>query len=165
MNVFLWAWDPSDARFFLEAAQRGRRMKSATAGIAMALLLAGCSNANFSSQHIQHDKHYGQGAFGPGPLNFEHMKHETYDPRLTNIGTSYRDASVPHRTLADDAAQVEGIVESQGFRSGAAIVNGGDVYVKAYPPPSWSKEQTSKRMEKLKRAFEAEIPRYQVHVR
>ncbi len=143
--------------------QRGKDMKVAKTGIIALLCLAGCSSGNMGATSQDHD--YGKGAFGPGPLNFEHMKNESFDPEMTNTGASYKDPSVKHRTLEDDARQVEAIVQKHGFRSGAAFVNGGHIYVKAHPDEKWSKSEIKTERSDLQKALKAEIPRYDVHLR
>ncbi|WZY00141.1 hypothetical protein NSQ26_12760 [Bacillus sp. FSL W7-1360] len=57
--------------------------------LAAVIGLSGCVT-QADADRINHDRLTGQGAFGPGPLNFEHMKDEWHDPRLTNTGTSYK---------------------------------------------------------------------------
>ncbi|GAF12781.1 hypothetical protein JCM19046_1283 [Bacillus sp. JCM 19046] len=140
-------------------------MRVIKVGLVALFVLTGCSTDGMDANSI-HQKHdYGMGAFGPGPLNFEHMQGETFEPGQTNLGTSYINPSVPHRTLEEDARQVEGIVTKQGFRSGTAFVNGGHIYVKAHPNEHWSKKETEQHLIDLNRAFKSEIPRYRVHVR
>lgn len=140
-------------------------MKIIKTGLIALFVLTGCSSGGMDANDIQKKHEYGMGAFGPGPLNFEHMQGESFDPSQTNLGTSYINPSVSHRTLEDDARQVEAIVEKQGFRSGTAFVNGGHIYVKAHPNEYWTTKETEEHLIELNEAFRAEIPRYRVHVR
>ncbi len=141
-------------------------MKKITAGFVALVILAGCgSDMGAADVHEKHD--HGRGAFGPGPLNFEHMKHEqdSYPQGQTNLGASYVNPSAKHRTLEEDGQLVEEIIEEHGFRSGIAIVNGGHIYAKAHPDNSWDKAEQEQHKRELEKALERGIPRYQVHLR
>ncbi|MFS0788447.1 hypothetical protein ABC345_18945 [Shouchella sp. 1P09AA] len=140
--------------------------KVMTAGFAALVLLSGCgSDMNATNAHEKHDR--GMGAFGPGPLNFGHMKHEndSYPQGQTNLGASYVNPNAKHTTLEDDAQFVEEIIEKHGFRSGVAIVNGGHIYAKAHPDHDWDKAETEQHHRELEKALKNEIPRYDVHLR
>ncbi|MED4128288.1 hypothetical protein [Shouchella miscanthi] len=128
-------------------------MKKIATGFVALFVMAGCGSD--------------MGAFGPGPLNFEHMKHEqdSYPQGQTNLGASYVNPSAEHRTLEQDGQLVEEIIEEHGFRSGIAIVNGGHIYAKAHPDHEWDKAEQEQHTRELEKALERGIPRYQVHLR
>ncbi|WP_059104154.1 hypothetical protein [Shouchella shacheensis] len=141
-------------------------MRKQVAGLTVCAFLAltGCSNG-MNAEQAEGNVSYWRGAFGPGPLNYEHMQSDPHEPGEVNTGTSYKNMSSNKQSLGDDQDQVREIIETHGFRSGMVILHGSDVYVNVHNDQNWDAGEEETQLKNLRKALQREVPRYDVHLR
>lgn len=137
-------------------------------------LVTGCNNpeepevqAQSNNQHPSAER-VTYGLLGPGPINYGSIRRsQTFDQmgELNTTGSSYRSAHNYHEDLGDHQALMRRVVANESpFNPGSVMIAGHHAWVTVHVPEGLDESEKQSELDKLKRTFLLEVPRYQVHV-
>ncbi|WP_100374198.1 hypothetical protein [Bacillus sp. FJAT-45037] len=137
-------------------------------------LLAGCNNPETPEvqvTNVQTRPSAGQltyGLLGPGPINYGSIRNSGHYDQASEVnttGNSFRTADRSRPDMGDDQNLFKKIVATESpFRPGAVMIAGHRAWVTVHVPEGFSDEEKKTELDKLKRTFLLEVPRYEVHI-
>jgi hypothetical protein len=138
-------------------------------------LVTGCNDPDTPDVQALNDNHrispeqVTYGLLGPGPINYGSIRHSAMKSQMAEVNTtggSYRSANNYHQDLGDDQALMKRIVANESpFNPGSVMIAGHNAWVTVHVPQEFDQANKQTELDKLKRTFLLEVPRYEIHLK